>query len=340
MKHALLVVSLALCLCALRAFAGSQSYGASTSNNTGPVVELNPPSVPLEFTIEDMNAGEGSVKRGGYRIEDFEENDFLVKFILLPRVKFGILRLGFNYERYDFGINDTSQVRNGVRGGRGPGRDAFGDTLPFLPLRAELPDDLQNANFIVGLDTEFSDSFLIRIEAHPGWYGGMRSHIFNGDNFRAPFIAGGTWVYSSTLQFTFGVGVDFEGRFPVLPGGGVRWAFAPEWVLNAVLPTPRLEYQPTKNLTVYAGAEIKSETFRTPSNFGFLAGDARFNNAWLNYTELRTGLGIEWKFADAFTLAAEGGYLPWRQFDYGRVKVRYHEDGGAPYGMLAFKAAF
>ncbi len=38
-------------------------------------------------------------------------------------------------------------------------------------------------------------------------------------------------------------------------------------------------------------------------------------------------------------ITAEGGYLPYRSFDYHRADIRYREDGGAPYGTVALHGA-
>ena len=334
MKNSLRLCSFALCFSVASAFAGSTMSGKS-----GPTVETNSdaPSLSFEFDAQESYVGAGDVERGGYSVRDFEENDSLARLIFTPRIKFGILRLGFSYERFDFGIDGNDQDRNGVRGGR---IFPIGINGPvFVPLAAELPNQLQAANFIVGLDTKFSDSVLFRIEAHPGWYGAGIDKV-RGDTFRVPFIAGSTWIYSPTLQFTFGVGVNFEGKYPVLPGGGVRWQFAPKWVLNAVVPKPRLEYEACKNVTVYGGADLQAETYRVNERFGDFAGDRRLNNAYLTYSEVRAGVGFDWKIAHGITVSAEGGYVPYRTFDYARPHVRYREDGGAPYAGVALKAAF
>ncbi len=311
------------------AFAGTATYKSSgTVDNSAAVAS----PLSFEFDAEETYVGEGSVKRGGFSVRDFEENDALARLIFTPRIKFGILRLGASYERYDFGIEPENQIRNGIIGGRVRAN-------VFQPLDSELPDRLEAANFIVGLDTEFTDKFLIRIEAHPGWYG-AGGDLFDGDNFRVPFIAGTTYVYSPDLQFTFGVSVNFEGQYPVVPGGGVRWHFAPAWTLNAVVPAPRLEYEVNKSFTAYAGAVIKSDTYKVNDRFGDLSGNRRLNNAYLTYTEVRTGLGFDWKVTPGITFSAEGGYQPYRTFDYDRPSVRYRTDGGAPYGTIALKAAF
>ena len=98
----------------------------------------------------------------------------------------GILRLGAEYEIYDFGIPEGLQI----------------------------PDRLQSINAIIGLDTKLSDSLLIRLEMRPGFYS---ADDIEGGDFNMPFILGGTYLYSSTLQFVFGVGVDWEREYPCFP---------------------------------------------------------------------------------------------------------------------------
>jgi hypothetical protein len=126
----------------------------------------------------------------------------------------------------------------------------------------------------------------------------------------------------------------------VLPGGGIRWKFAPQWVLNAVLPTPRLEYELSRNTTLFVGADIKANTFRVDDHFGDSHEDTALNNAWLSYEEVRTGAGLEWKINSSLTLTIEGGYAPYRQFDFHRTEVRYHNESGAPYGTIMFHGEF
>jgi hypothetical protein len=190
----------------------------------------------------------------------------------------------------------------------------------------------------VGLDTQLSDSILVRFEAQPGLYG--TNHL-EGSDFNVPFLLGGTYIYNPNLQFVLGVSVDVERKYPLLPGAGIRWKIARQWVANAVLPTPRLEFQPSKDLTLYLGANIKETNFRVSDNFGDTHGrKSQLNGALLTYSEVRTGLGIAWKTSSMLTLTAEAGYQPYRNFDFYRTEVRYHEDGSAPYGMLSLHGAF
>ncbi len=199
-----------------------------------------------EYNIEETYIGDSDVARGRHHVNDFDESNTLVSFVFTPRVSFGILRLGAAYERYSFG---------------------FDDGWP-------LPNTLQAANLVVGLDTQFSDSILVRIEAQPGIYGAGMDDL-EWDDANIPFIIGGTYIYSPNLQFVLGVGVDVNRKYPVVPGGGIRWKMSSQWVLNAVLPKPRLEYELNSSFTLYAGAVIKSQTFRMSDHQGTLKRVAR-----------------------------------------------------------------
>lgn len=263
-----------------------------------------------EFNVEQTYVGESRVSRGRHVVDDFDESDTLVRFVLTPRVGIGVLRLGASYERFSFG---------------------FDNGWP-------LPNTLQAANLVLGLDTQISDSVLLRIEAQPGFYGAGMDDV-EGNDFNIPFVIGGTYIYSPDLQFVLGIGVDVNRKYPVLPGGGIRWKIASQWVLNAVLPTPRLEYELNQQLTLYVGATLKEQTFRMGGNFG-AGGRPELNRAVFNYTEVRTGLGFDWKISPDLSLTAEAGYMPYREFDFFRTDIRYHEERGAPYGTVSLHGAF
>ena len=79
---------------------------------------------PLEYSFEETYVGEADVSRGKTRVEDFDESDTLLRLVFTPRVKFGVLRLGFEYEQFSFGLSKN----------------------------APLPDTLQSVATIVGLN--------------------------------------------------------------------------------------------------------------------------------------------------------------------------------------------
>lgn len=313
MKTLLRLAALCLLLAAANVFA-VQVETYSTSSKSVALLESEESAFSFEFDVEGTYVGDGDIERGergDMVIRDFDEAQARVRFLLTPMTKIGILRLGVQTERYAF---------------------SFGSTAP-------IPDDLHSTNLIIGLDTKFSDSFLIRFEMQPGFYG-VDWDDFGRDTFNVPFILGGTYIFSSGVQVVFGVGVDAWRSNVVLPGGGVRWKFAPQWTLNAVVPTPRLEYEPNSNLVFFAGADIRSTSYRVEKNFGTLRGNTALNHASITYNELRVGGGLDWKLSTAIKLSVEGGFIPYRNFDFHRTQVRYHQDGGAPYLRLGFHAAY
>jgi hypothetical protein len=243
-------------------------------------------------------------------VRDFYENDSILELVFTPRIKLGVLRLGAEWERFSFGVPDS----------------------------APLPDTLQSVNLVIGLDTQLSDSILIRVEAQPGVYNSGLDDLSN--DFNLPFVIGGTYIYSPDLQIVLGVGVDVERKYPVIPVAGIRWKMARQWVLDAVLPTPRLDFEINRDVTLYAGANVKQTNFRVDDNFGDAHGIPRLNHAILSYSEVRTGAGFDWKVSPIVTFTGEVGYQPYRNFDFYRADVRYHQESGAPYGMLSLHGAF
>jgi hypothetical protein len=288
-----------------------ETYSASNKENKDVALVESESSFSFEFHAEDTFAGNGDVERGSLNVRDFHEGDARIHFILTPMTKIGVLRLGLQTERYSFN---------------------FGSTAP-------IPNHLHSTALVLGLDTELSDKILVRFEMDPGFYG-TDYDDFGRDTFNIPVIIGGTYIVSSNFQIVFGVGIDALRKYPVLPGGGIRWKFASQWTLNAVAPTPRLEYEPNSNLLFYVGADIRATSDRVEKNFGTLRGNPALNHGAITYDEVRTGGGLDWKLSSAVKLTLEGGVIPFRNFDFHRTNVRYHQDGIAPYGMLALHAAF
>jgi len=264
-----------------------------------------------EFSADATYVGEGDVQRGGKHVNDFDEVDSDIRVVLTPRTKFGVLRLGAEWQRYSFGF----------------------------PEQTALPNTLQSFSTLIGLDMQLSDSIIVRAEGQPGLYDSGLGHL-DWDDFNLPFLMGGTYIFSPNVQLILGVSVDIERKYPVIPAAGVRWKISPQWLLNAVMPTPRLEYEMNRSLSLYAGATMKEASYRVDEDFGDSHGISRLNNGILTYSEVRTGAGFDWKISPIVTFTGEVGYQPYRDFDFYRAEVRYGQDGGAPYGTISLHGAF
>ena len=263
-----------------------------------------------EYELEESYVGEADVRRNGFN-DSLDEHRSLARLVLTPQTPIGYLRLGAGWERYSFGLD----------------------------RRSRLPNTLQAVSLVLGLDTKLSDSILIRLEAQPGIYSASLDRLSSGD-FNAPFIIGGTYIFNPDFQLILGVGVAINRKYPVLPGVGARWKFAPRLVANVVLPAPRLEYEVNRDLTAYAGAELGGGTFRADHDFGDQHGDPRLNKAVVTFSEIRTGAGVAWKITPSLTLAGEGGAQVARELDFYRANDRYRTDGVAPYGTVSLHGSF
>ena len=220
-----------------------------------------------------------------------------------------IIRFGVGYDRYDFGF-------------AGPGL---------------IPGALQSLNLVAGLDLKISD-VLIRIEAQPGFYGDDRG--FNAGDFNIPVVLGASYLVSKDFQWIAGLYFNPNASKPVMGGVGFRWKMADRWVLNAVPPNPRLEFKATDDLTLYAGGQIITSTFRVNENFGSGSRARNYRNALVDYTEVRAGTGASWKFGSKGTLDLEVGYMAYRDFDYHKVGDNFQNKSGAIYGQAGFRLNF
>jgi hypothetical protein len=176
------------------------------------------------------------------------------------------------------------------------------------------------------------------VEAQPGFYSASSEIL--GSSFNVPLIIGGSYLYSKDLQLVLGVSIDATRKYPVLPGGGVRWQINHNWLLNAVLPKPRLELKISKRLTAYLGGDVEEAAYRTDENFGRAQGRSELSSSWIDFTEVRAGGGAVWDIAAEVKLELEAGALFYRQLDYHKAGVDLHSSDTAPYGHIGFSAKF
>jgi hypothetical protein len=239
-----------------------------------------------------------------------DENSADVRYVISPQVtKNLLLRIGAEWQRYDFGVSKN------------------------LPV----PDLLQQASVILGFDYQIADLWIMRAEVQPGVYGDFRD--VNWDDVDAPLALGAVYLKDPDLQWIIGLRVDLRSQYPVMPGIGVRWKYADQWTLNLVFPKPRLEYELSDTLLLCFGAEVKGGTFRMSEHFGATRGNPKLDNAVLDYTEIRIGPGCSWKALPNLTVEAGVGFMPYRNMNFfdRSTEIRSYN---APYGQITCNARF
>jgi hypothetical protein len=251
---------------------------------------------------------------------DFKERSFLgnlssynfdTRDVLSIKAREGVLlRFGLEFDRYSF----------------------YTDDAPALPSR------LQELNLVLGTDLQLGDAWIARVEFQPGVYG--EGNALRMRALDLPVVLGASYFWSTDLQIVAGLSIDQERKYPVLPGLGFRYQASAQWVFDFVLPTPRLEYNYSKSLLLYAGGEIQSNSYRMDGNFGTTHGDPRLNNAITDYDQVRVGLGASWKLRKQVTLEMEAGFVPIQEFDFHRAEFKARATDVPPYGGVTLKFAF
>ena len=299
------------------------------SSNLTPVVSDQKSSIPIsqEFTIEGSYGGGVQTKQGSARLGDADIANSHFDYVVSPQVKDGVLlRFGIDAERDDFGFGNHQ-----------------------MPL----PNTLMSTNLIMGVDLALTDKILFRIEAHPGLYSDFTE--ITGSDIDVPVQFGATYLYSKDLQIILGGEIDLKSDIPFIIVPGVRWQFADQWVLSLIPPKPQLQYEFSKALTLYVGADIIAGTYHLNDQFGTnhasvtVPGQPNSNDKIVDFNEDRIGVGATWKFMPNLSLDVSTGYIAYREFDIHKNEIgfnhhstTFHENigDGAPYGEVGISGSF
>jgi Domain of unknown function (DUF6268) len=206
------------------------------------------------------------------------------------------------------------------------------------PSSAPAPFGLESVALVLGADFKVGSAWLGRIDFKPGLYGSNQT--LRAQNFNVPINLGVSYFVSADLQLVVGASVDANRKYPVIPAVGARWKFAPDWVLNAILPTPRLEYTLNRSVTLYTGADFQGGTYRLSNLPEHSPKDGKLRNGIVDYTQIRVGAGTTWSINNRFTLEVEAGVVPVHEFDYHRAETRLRTKEIPPYAGISLKAEF
>jgi opacity protein-like surface antigen len=311
--------------CSLSTLAAWSDPKDDLAPTVAPPEQTNIP-VSQEFTMEGSYTGKSTTKQGSSDIGGVSNINSHFNYVVSPQIQDGfLLRFGVDTERNSFS----------------------------LPSAAPLPNTLQSVNAIIGADFAYGEKIITRVELHPGIYSDFVN--ITGNDFDCPVQIGGTYLYSSDLQFILGVQIDLKSNYPIIGLPGVRWQFADKWVLSAIPPKPQLQYELNNATTLYVGAEILGGTYHLNNDFGSNHGhgpntnNSQLNNNIVDFTEFRVGAGATWKFLPNLSLDVSGGYMPYRDFEMHADKIgfdthstEFHNSlgDGAPYAEAGISGSF
>jgi hypothetical protein len=290
-------------------------HAQSIIKSVGSTSPSTPSTSPLsyELDLESSFFGSGSANANSKSVGDITEIASSAKFVLSAQVRdTALLRLGVGWLGYFFNPESA----------------------------APIPESLQAENLEIGADIQVSPAILARVAALPGFYSSGRDISWR--DFNVPFEIAGSYFVSADLILLAGVYVDVNGSPPVFPVLGVHWKLSDKWTIEGMPPRPQIQYILSDSVTLFAGADLREETFRVDNQFGTSRGMPQLNNALLEYNEIRAGAGLTWKLYKGVTLDIEGGCTPYRRFDYTRVAdgFKVKAEDWTPYLRVGFSALF
>jgi len=265
-----------------------------------------------QFSTDGAFIGRGSVDLGSKTVGIFKEVTSSASFVLSDQISNPfILRLGIDWDRF-----------------------AFNTSNRLTPL----PASVDALDAVIGGDIQLTSALLVRVEAHPGIYGSFSE--VTGRDFNIPIRIGASYFKSDNLIYIAGLSIDVNSDWPVIPAVGIYWKVSDRWVINGVAPRPQLQYILSNNLTLFAGADLQTETFRVDNQFGTSRGIPKLNHAILDFWEIRGGAGITWAITGKIKLDLEAGAVPYRQFDFDRADFNMSSSSWSPYIRVGFSASF
>lgn len=232
------------------------------------------------------------------------------------------LRLGAEYERFDFGgdngSNHLSPMGVVVGGNNG------------------LPDHLQTIHALVAYEYIYKDHAGAGIELDPGVY--FEDHV-NGGAFDIPWKVWVTFPLKKDKIFgVIGAGGAINSNPIAAPGGGLIWLFTDHFRLEGVFPKPAIVYNPNDDWEFRIAGDLFYESYRTDDVIT-PAAKLQVHDPIVQYSEIRAGGVVTYSHFKPFDLTLDVGCSIRRQFDFFRAEASVYNDP-APYVRFAVEAKF
>lgn len=178
-----------------------------------------------------------------------------------------------------------------------------------------LPDRLDELTLSLGVQHRASPTWTLGAYLRPGFYGD--SLDAESDSFNAPLLATAMYHASRELTWILGFSANAASDNPFIPIAGVRWQFAPDWTLNIGFPRAGFTWKASETVSWHLGATVQGGDYYVSEGFGSPApGMGRLSRTWLEYREIRAGLGAEAKLTEHVSLTADAGVAVDQRFDY------------------------
>ena len=311
-------------------------FCAALSAFAGPAVEMQPAPSPAQdenknsteiFNYEATYTGSSDYQKYSGRFGDSDSlyNDISYSH-RFPITGNWYLRLGAEYERFDFGGDNGSNRL----------------LIPTCPLcgivgtNNGLPDHFQTIHALLAYEYIFQNHAGAGIELDPGLY---FQNDANFDAFDMPWKLWVTFPLKKDKIFAvIGAGGSLNSNPIAAPGGGLIWLFTDHLRLEGVFPKPALVYNPNDDWEFRIAGNLYYESYRTDDVFT-PARKLRVRDPWVQYSEDRAGVQATYSHFKPFDITLDVGCTIRRDFDFFRVPASVKTDP-APYVRFAVEAKF
>ncbi|MBW8780534.1 MAG: hypothetical protein JF599_01410 [Verrucomicrobia bacterium] len=189
-----------------------------------------------------------------------------------------------------------------------------------------LPNQLSSVALDLGVKHKFSDEWGGGVSVRPGFYGDFQN--LNSDSFNAPVRLLANFKQSDTLAWVFGGEYDAFADTAFVPILILNWRAEEQWTFSLGFPRTTIRYQMTDKLALRAVASSERTSYRINGNPA-PAPLPNLGHTYLDYREIRLGLGANYALTRSLSLSADAGVLVHRQFDYYDRDYRLDGDTGA-----------
>jgi hypothetical protein len=307
-------------------------FSAALSALAGTTVELQPAPSPAQdenknsteiFNYETTYTGTSDYQRynGVFGDSDSIYNDisYAHRFLITGN---WYLRLGAEYERFDFGGDN--------------GSNHLSATGLVLGGNNGLPDHLQTFHALIAYEYIVHDHAGAGIDLEPGLY--FENHA-NGDAFDIPWKVWVSFPLKKDKIFgVIGAGGSINSSPIAAPGGGLIWLFSDHLRLEGVFPKPALVYNPNDDWEFRLAGNLYYESFRTDDVVTPLR-KLQVHDPVVQYSEDRVGVQATYSHFKPFDITLDVGCTVRRDFDFFRAEASVKSDP-APYVRLAVEAKF
>jgi hypothetical protein len=232
-------------------------FATALSAFAGTAVELQPAPSPAQdenknsteiFNYETTYTGSSDFQKYSGRFGDgdslYNDISYAHRFLITGN---WYLRLGAEYERFDFGGDN--------------GSNHFSPTGLVLGGNNGLPDHLQTFHALLAYEYIVHDHAGAGIDLEPGLY--FENHA-NGDAFDIPWKVWVSFPLKKDKIFgVIGAGGSLNSNPIAAPGGGLIWLFTDHLRLEGVFPKPALVYNPNDDWEFRIAGNLFYESYRT-----------------------------------------------------------------------------